>query len=307
MKACVIGGTGHIGKNLTRMLVEAGHQVTVVSSGRTPAPEGGIWASVEQVRLVYGSEGWTDVIREVGAEVIVDILQGNSPDLYEAVRDTCEHFVVCGSVWMFGLPRVVPTPEETQAPCLFEGYARRYEQMLATKARAKADGRAFTAVMPPNICGPYKIPLDGRGGRSLQVHQAHQRGEPVILPEPGNNLIGPCDAEDVARGFFCAIQSRDAAADEIFNAGSAYALTALQFIETYGEIYGVTIPVEFVSWERFEGEVLPEPGANWHFKANMCPDISKISSKVGYRPAHTPEQAMERAVKWMFDTGLLEA
>jgi nucleoside-diphosphate-sugar epimerase len=305
MRVCIIGGTGHTGKNLTTMLVEAGHDVTVVSSGRTPVPDGGVWPSVRKVQLVYGSAGWTDTIRDLQPEVIVDILQGASPELYEALRDICEHFVLCGSVWMFGLPRVVPTPAETQAPCPSEGYARRYEQMLATKARAAAEGRALTAIMCPNICGPYKIPLEGKGGRSIDVHRAHQRGEPVILPEPGNCLIGPCDAQDTARGFFCAVENREAAADQIFNVGSAYALTALQFIETYADIYGVNIPVEFVSWERFETDVLPDRGANWHFRANMCPDISPISEKIGYRPAYTPEQAMERAVKWMIDEKLL--
>lgn len=305
MKICIIGGTGHIGQNLTRMLVEAGNDVTVITSGRTQTPDDGVWKSVRKVEQKYGAEGWTDVVRDLRCEVVVDILQGDSPGLYDAVKDTCDHLVVCGSVWMFGLPRIVPTPEETQAPCLFDGYATRYEQMLATKTRAAADGKAFTAVMPPNICGPLKIPLDGKGGRDLEVHLSHQRGEPAVLPEPGHNLIGPCDAEDVARGFFCAVQNRDAAAGEIFNVGSAYALTAIQFIETYGDIYGTKIPIEFVSWREFEDDILPEIGAHWHFKANMCPDLSKISGKIGYRPAYTPEQTMERAVKWMRDEGML--
>jgi len=287
------------------MLVKAGDDVTVVSSGRTPTPEGGIWKEVKTVVQQYGAEGWTDTIRDLECEVAIDILQGDSPALYDALSDTCEHLIVCGSVWMFGLPRTVPTPDETQAPCLFDGYARRYAQMLETRERALADGKAFTAVMPPNICGPGKIPLDGKGGRGLEVHRSHQRGEPVVLPDPGNNLIGPCDAEDVARGFFCAAQNRHGASGEIFNVGSAYALTASQFIETYAGIYGVSIPVELVSWREFEQEVLPDLGANYHFKANMCPNISKITDKIDYRPAYTPEQSMERAVKWMKDEGLL--
>lgn len=304
MKVCVIGGTGHIGSHLVPMLVEVGHEVVVVSSGRTATPEDTRWKSVRTVQQSYGIEGWASAVSELRSEVVIDILQGDTPTLYKATRETCEHLIVCGSLWMFGLPRIVPTPEETQATCLFEGYDRRYEQMLQTKDRAASEGRAFTAVMPPNICGPGKIPLDGEGGRSLEVHLAHKRGERVFLPDPGNNLIGPCDAEDVARGFFCAAQNREAAANEIFNVGSAYALTALQFVETYGDIYGTAIPVELVSWREFEQEVLPDIGSNWHFKANMCPDISKIARKLGYIPAHTPEQSMERAVRWMIEGGL---
>ncbi len=306
MRVCVIGGTGHIGQHLTPMLVEAGHEVTVISSGRTPVPEGGAWDAVVAVRLGYGADGWTDTIRELRPEALIDILQGRSPELYEALRGVCAHFTVCGSLWMLGRPRVVPTPAVTQAPCPFEGYAVRYDQMQATRERAREDGVAFTAIMPPNICGPGKIPLDTRGGRSIEVHRALQRGEPVVLPEPTSNLIGPCDAADIAQAFLRAVDGRDAAADQIFNVGSAYALTMAEFVEAYAAIYGVDIPVELVSWERFVAEVAPELGANWHFQANMCPDITPLVEKLGYRPQFTPEQAMERAVRWMFDQGLLE-
>ena len=306
MKVSVIGGTGHIGKHLTGILVEEGHEVTVMTSGRTPIPEGGPWDAVRSVQMRYGAEGWTDVVAAQEPDAIVDILQSDAPGLYEALKDRCGHFVFCGSIWMFGLPRSVPTPEETQAPCLFDGYDRRYDEMQATRDLAAAEGVAFSAIMCPNICGPGKIPLECAGGRSLDVHKAHKRGDTVILPDPGHNLIGPCDAEDIARAFAGCIAHREEAAGHIFNVGSAYALTALQFVETYGEIYGVELPVELVSWERFEGEVLPQIGANWHFRANMCPDITALSSRTGYRPHYTPEETLERAVRWMFDQGLFE-
>lgn len=304
MKICVIGGTGHIGKFLVPMLVKEGHDVTVLTSGRTPLPPGPEWSSVTAVRQGYGKDEWTESIRQIRAEVLVDILQGDSPALYEAVKSTVRHFVVCGSVWMFGEPRIVPTPDEPQNPCLDPGYARRFQEMQAVKARAQADGIAFSAIMPPNICGPYKIPLDCHGGRSLEVHRAHQRGEEVVLPAPGNNLIGPCDAEDVAQGFFCAVQNREAAAGEIFNVGSAYALTAQEFVETYAQIYRVKIPIRYVGWEQYVREFFPEYGAHWHFQFHMCPDLAKIRRKLGYTPRHTPQQSMERAVQWMKDKGM---
>ncbi len=307
MRVCVIGGTGHVGSFLSTMLAEGGHQVTVASSGRTPIPSDGPWQSIDSVTIRYGAEGWLDVIRGTKPDAVVDILQGNSPALYDALKDTCGQFVVCGSLWMLGRPRVVPTPAVTQAPCLFEGYASRYAQMLQTKERAKAEGIAFTAVMPPNICGPGKIPLEGHGGRDLEVHKAHRRGERVFLPAPGNNLVGPCDAEDIARAFMLSIENPEGAADCIFNVGSTHALTAVQFVETYGDIYGSTIPVELVDWSRYETEMFPEIGANWHFQANMCPDIRPLQERLGYQPAYTPEQTMERAVRWMFDEGLFDA
>jgi len=307
MKVCVIGGSGHIGKNLVEMLVADGHEVSIVTRGRTAIPSGGKWEKVTVVKREYrrDDEEWARFIRATDAEVMIDIPGTDVPATYDAARGKCKHFIACGSVWMFGEPRVVPTPEETQTPCPFEGYAIRYRELHETRDRATRDGIAFTAIMPPNICGPYQIPLDGRGGRSIEVHRAHMRGEPVPLPEPGNTLIGPCDAEDVAQGFFLALQQREAAAGEIFNVGSAYALTALQFIEAYAQIYGVKIPIEWHAWQDYSTKVSPHLGANFHFKAHMCPDLTKISARLGYRPRYTPEETMERAVSWMRSEGLL--
>ncbi len=312
MKILIIGGTGHIGVWLSAILREEGDDVVALSRGRAPGLAGmDFRKQVKYVTLEYGkSLADGSFLALLGAEkpdVVVDILQGNIRAVLTACRTAqVSHLIACGSLWMLGRPKVVPTPETAFEYCPFPDYQERWTALSQAVAWAQIHGFAFTAILPPNICGPGKIPLDGHGGRSLEVHQAHQRGESVILPYPGTNLIGPCDAEDVARGFFCAIKNREAAAGEIFNVGSVYALTAEKFIGTYADIYGKTIPVRFASPEWYEENVLPDLGARYHFTEHMCPDIAKISSRLGYQPKYTPEETMERAVKWMFDTGLMQ-
>jgi nucleoside-diphosphate-sugar epimerase len=305
MKVLIIGGTGHIGHNLVAMFLDDGCDVVVISSGRTKLAAGVDWDRATMVQAGYGSDGWADCLRQQEADVVVDILGRDAPGVYDAVKSNCRHFLLCGSIWMFGDPRSVPTPDEPQTPSPFEEYASRYVEMLALRASAAQDGIAFTAVMPPNICGPGKVPLDGMGGRSVDVHKAHQAGKPAPLPAPGNNLIGPCDGADVAQPFFLAAQNRDAGNGEIFNVGAAYALTAKQFIETYGQIYGVTIPIEWYGWPEYAESINPSIGANFHFSANMCPDISKARTLLGYEPKYTCEETMERAVGWMRNEGIL--
>jgi nucleoside-diphosphate-sugar epimerase len=305
MSICVIGGTGHIGKNLVSMLLEDGADFTVLTSGRSPVPTGDGWDRVKRVECSYGSDEWAACLQDLAPSVLIDILGNDAPGTYQAVKSTCKHFILCGSVWMFGEPQSVPTPDETQTPCPFEGYNRRYEEMQALFKTAARDGIAYNAVMPPNICGPYKIPLDGHGGRSIEVHKAHQRGEPCPLPAPGNNLVGPCDAWDVAQGFFLSCKQPDKANGHIFNVGAPYALTSKKFIETYGEIYGTEIPIDWYGWKEYSEEIIPEFGANFHFGAHMCPDLTKIHKQLGYVPKYTPEQTMERAVDWMRAEGLL--
>jgi len=308
MKVLVIGGSGHIGKFLTPMLVERGDEVVLASRGATPVPDTDAWGKVDLRQATYSCDAaWGDFVASVGAEVVIDIIGTDVPATYEAsARGGCGHFIACGSLWMFGLPRVVPTPPQTQNPCEFDGYARRYDEMLATQNKAGAsDGPAFSAIMPPNICGPHKIPLDCSGGRSIEIHKEHMQGRPVTLPVNCNTLIGPCDAEDIARAFALAAERRNAAAGDIFNVGSAYSLPASQFVETYGQIYGVEIPIEYVSRDEYCSVVLPDAGANFHFRAHMLPDISKLRTRLGYEPRYTPEQTMRRAVDWMRREGMI--
>ena len=106
-------------------------------------------------------------------------------------------------------------------------------------------------------------------------------------------------------GFRLAVRDPDAADGEIFNVGAAYALTAPQLVAAYAEIYDTAIPIEEISWDEFLTDYMPDPGANFHFRTHMCPDISKLRTKLGYEPRYTPEETMARAVAWMREEGVL--
>lgn len=309
MNVAVLGGTGHIASALVPGLAAEGARVTAVSRGRREPVPGTLPDGARRVEAEYrrGDPAFFEAVADLDADVIVDLLGIDLPGVYDAVRGRTAHVVACGSFWMYGPPRVVPTPEETQGPCEFEAYARRWAEIRRVRERARADGVAFTAVMPSNICGPGKVPLEARGGRDPAVHRAHARGEPVALPEGCGTLVAPCDVVDVAAVFRLAVRERDAAAGEVFNAGPARALTAPAFVAAYGEIHGVEIPVTRVPGERFYSELLPDAGANYHFRAHMAPDISRAREALGYRPRHEPEEAMARAVRWMREEGILRA
>lgn len=307
MKICVIGGTGHIARFLVPMLVRDGHKVIVVSSGRKLLPEQGEWAKVEHQICPYkrADGDWQCFIRGLGTEVIIDLLGLDLPSTYKAGKGSCKQLIACGSLWMLGVPKQLPTPEVTQGPCYFSGYAQRYEEIQKIMAETQIDGIAFSAIFPPNISGPGKIPLEVRGGRDIEVHRQMVRGETVILPQYCNTAIGPCDAEDIAQAFWLAVGQSQRAAGKIFNVGASYALTAIEFVETYSAIYGVKLPIEFVDPDEFYTKIVPNLGGNYHFRTHMLPDISRLTETLGYSPKYTPEESLERAVLWMKSEGVL--
>lgn len=313
MRVIVIGGTGHIGGHLIPMLVRDGREVVVIARGQSEVPDADEWSRVRVERGSYGGDdagaGWSEFLKKVlrDGDTLIDILGADLAGTYEAAKSRgVGHVIACGSVWMLGTPRRAPYNEISQTPFWGEGYATRWKVIQDVLHRSIAgDGPLFTAILPPNISGPGKIPLETMGGRDIAVHRALAEGREVLLPEGPDVLIGPCDAEDVARPFCLAVRQPWRAAGEIFNVGSAYALTAGEFVATYGQIYGVHIPIRRVPWKQFAEQVVSDPGSRYHFEAHMCPDISKLRERLGCHPHHTPEQSLWRAVAWMRQRGLL--
>lgn len=304
MKILVVGGTGHMGNYLVPKLLENGHEVYIGSRGkRTPRDEKSL-AGAKFLVFDTSDREKISALKNENFDVIIDF-PGNAKLFWDLLGDSVGHIIACGSLWMYGYPKIIPTPEKSFDKCFAPSYALRFEQILEMQAQSGKNKAVFTAIMPPNVCGPGKIPIDQYGGRDLEYHKQMSRGEKVYLPEGPEALIGPCDAEDIASLFALAVENREKAAGQIFNVGSAYALTAGQFVQAYAEIYGVEIPVERVSWEKYITEINASQGAWWHFYASMCPDISKARKLLGYEPRYTPEQTMKRAVDWMRAEGLL--
>ena len=302
MKIFVIGGTGHVGNYLVPKLVADGHDVYVGMRGKTRTIEDGYFQGAKIITCDSSKEESLQALKAYEFDTIVDF-PGTAYGVWNALSDSIDHLVACGSLWMYGYPHVVPTPERSQDEVLFQSYAVRFEQIQEMLRQSGSRKAVFSAVMPPNICGPGKVPIDQYGGRSLERHREMLEGKVVYLPDGPECLIGPCDAEDIAQLFRLIVNHREESAGQLFNAGAAYSLSATDFVKEYGKIYGVELPIQKVSWEQYIREINPQIGNWWHFYAHMFPDITKARNLLGYSPKYTPQQTMRRAVEWMKEEG----
>ena len=304
MKILIVGGAGHVGTHLTSMLVKEGHDVAI--GGRTDRIKTN--SLLEGARFVFCDSTDDALLAELAQaekfDVVVDF-PGTAWNVWNAFKDISSHIIACGSFWMYGKPRMVPTPERFFENCFFDGYVKRYEKIVQILEEEKEHKASFTAIMPPNICGPGKIPLDTLGGRDIEVHKANMRGDMVYLPEGPEALITPCDAWDLANAFALAIAQPEKAAGQIFNIGTDYPITSTRLVEIFEEIHGVNIPITYVPWNEYIEKYNTQQGGWWHFYAHMFPDTTKARALLGYRPKYTPEETLQRAVEWMKEQQLL--
>lgn len=284
-----------MGSFLCEILRDRGHKVTIATrSGKAPA---GFDAAV-----CDASEPDTlNPLKKNEFDTVIEF-PGRVKNVYDVLGGYVNHIIGCGSLWMYGNPHVVPTPEQTQNECPFKGYAQRYADMQTMIADEKC---LFTGIMVPNVSGPGKVPLEWRGGRDVGMHTAHKNGEKLYLPDGAEALISPTDAYDLAMLFALAAENPAKSGDQFFNVGPGKSLTMTEFVNAYSDIYGSKNEIEYVSWEKYKNEISPSIGNWWHFYTHMCPDDTKAREVLGYKESFTAEQSLERAVKWMYDEKLL--
>lgn len=307
MDICIIGGTGRLGAALVPLLASESHRIMVIARGHTVRPEQNPWDQVIFQTATYRrrDRGWYRFLEGLEAEVVIDLLGIDLPGTYRALGGRVRHLVAAAPFRMYGEPRIVPTPEEMQSLPEFPDMSRRYRETIGVQHQARKDAVAFTAVVLPTVTGPGYLPPDMQGGVDIAAHKALFNGEPVRLPLGANGLVAPCDVEDVGRAFQQAVQHRDRAADELFNIGPPYAITVDTLLGLYATAFQREFPIEYVPWEEFSEQVVTRPEARYFFRTHEVPDIRKIRERLEFEPHFTPEESVERSLRWMLDRHLL--
>jgi len=307
MDICIIGGTGRIGAALIPLLAADTDHLTVVARGNTAPRDQTPWDQVTVLAATYRRRDreWYRFLEELEAEVVVDLLGIDLPGTYRALGGRVRHLIAAGPFRMYGEPGIVPTPEEMQSPPDFPDMSRRYQEMIGVQHQARKDGVAFTGLILPTVTGPGYVPPDMRGEAEIAAHKALLNGETVRLPLGTSGLVAPCDVEDVARAFRHVVRHRDRAADELFNLGPPYAITVEALLGLYATAFQTEFSIEYVTWEAFAEQVVSRPEAQYFFRTHEAPDIRKIRERLDFEPHFTPEESVERSVRWMFDQHLL--
>lgn len=315
MRIAIIGGTGHIGSYLTPMLFEAGHTVTCISRNqRQPYREHPCWKAIQYLELDRTAEeqagSFGQRVAGIGAEAVIDLTcytPSSAEQLVAALSGRVQHLLHCGTIWVHGPSSVVPTTEETPRAAFGDYGIRKMaiEKWLLDQAREQ--GLPVTILHPGHIVGPGWAPINPQANFDTGVFSALRNGEELRLPNFGMETVHHVHAEDVAQGFFRALENRQAALGESFHVVSPAAVTLRGYAEAMAAWFGRPPRLTFLPWEKWRQSTTTKDAATTedHIRHSPNCSIEKARRRLGYQPRHTSLTAVQESVTWLMDNGKL--
>ena len=316
MRTVIIGGKGHVGTYLVPRLVQAGHEVVCITRGqREPYQPHGAWKAVRQVSLDRGAEEAAGTfgarVRDLQPDIVIDMIcftRESARQLVEALRGQVQLFLHCGTLWVHGPSKVVPTTEE-QPRCPFGDYGIHKAEIEAYLLReARVNGFPAALLHPGHIVGAGWAPLNPAGHFNPQVYARIARGEELVLPNLGQETVHHVHADDVAQGFMQAIANWSSAVGESFHVVSSQALSLRGYAEAMYAWFGQTPRLSFMPWEEWRKTVSEqEASATWdHIAHSPNASIAKAQRLLGYQPRYSSLQAVQESVTWLLANGAIK-
>ena len=312
MRVVVIGGTGHVGSYLVPRLLQAGHEVVVVSRGlRAPYSDGPLWNKVEWVTVERaGAEKagtFGVMIRDLQPQVVFDMLcyhLDSVRQLVEALDGQVVRFLHCGTVWVHGYPVEVPMQESAprRPICTYGANKVAVEEYLL--GLAKAGRFPATVIHPGHIVGEGWIPLNPQGNFNPAVYEALAHGDEVTLPHLGLETLHHVHADDVAQLFELAFDQWSRAVGESFFAVSPAALTFRGFAESVADWFEKSANLRFLPLEAWTKTMSPQDAdaAYGHLSHGTNCSPQKAMARLGYAP-RSSLVAVRESVDWLIAHG----
>jgi nucleoside-diphosphate-sugar epimerase len=312
----VIGATGHIGTYLVPRLVQAGHEVTVVSRGAAkPYRSGPLWDQVRRVELDRGAceaaGTFGSAIAGLGADIVVDLIcftPASSSQLADALEGNVDQLIHIGTIWTHGASEIVPTPESAVKRPFGEYGINKAAIEKDLLRRAHRRGFPVSIVHPGHIVGPGWPPLNPAGHFNPAVFSTIAQGKPLVLPNFGLETIHHVHADDVAQVIIGIINNPAAANGESFHAVSSGALTLRYYAEAMYRWFGHEPNLSFAPYDHWAAEQdEAEAKATWeHIARSPNCSIDNAKRLLGYTPRYSSLEAVQEAVEWLIEDGQVQ-
>jgi 2-alkyl-3-oxoalkanoate reductase len=315
-RVVVTGSTGMLGGNLTGFLADRGYDVLGVDL-RPPATD----RTAHQVADVRDTERMTALLAGADAvvhcasalpshpaEVIQDVIvRGARGVLTASRRAGVARIVHISSTSVYGLPAVVPTPEDhPREPVDTYGRAKTEAEELAEKVRA--DGHCVTIVRPKTFLGP------GRMGLFAMLFEWAEEGRNFPVLGSGNARIQMLAIEDLVAAVAGVLSAPEEAANDTYNIAAADFGTLRSDFQAVLDMAGhgkrvVSLPQRpaLATLRLLErARLSPVYGRLLHkLTADSYVSVDKARDRLGFAPALSNVDAITRTFAWWRDAGVV--
>ncbi|HHY51335.1 MAG TPA: NAD(P)-dependent oxidoreductase [Alphaproteobacteria bacterium] len=312
-RVIVIGGSGHVGTYLIPRLVAAGHQVVNVSRGERSAYRSHpAWAAVEQVAIDRAADEKAGTFaRKIAAlepEIVVDMIcftLESAQHLVAALRGRVQHFLHCGTIWVYGHNTAVPATEDQPLNPFGEYGTQKAAIETWLLDEARRNGFPATVFRPGHIVGEGWAPLNPAGHFNTAVFARIARGEELALPNFGLETVHHVHADDVAQMVMRIIANWNASVGEAFNTVSPQAVNLRGYAEHMFRWFGKVPQISYQPYHVWRTSQTPEEAqATWeHISRSPSHSIEKARRLLGYEPRYSSLAAVEEAVNWLIGKG----
>jgi nucleoside-diphosphate-sugar epimerase len=245
-------------------------------------------------------------------DIVIDMISFTLPStrqLVEALRGRVQHFLHCGTVWVYGHNTTIPSTEDEP----LNGIGEYGSQKAAIEAwllgEARRTGFPATVFRPGHIVGPGWTPLNPAGHFNNGVFSQIARGDQLTLANFGMETVHHVHADDIAQLVMGAIANRSAAAGEAFNAVSPQAVNLKGYATAMYRWFGREPKLSFEPYDTWKLRQKPDDAqATWeHIFRSPSHSVAKAERLLGYRPRYSSLAAVQEAVTWLIEHGQVEA
>lgn len=302
----MIGGTGNISSEVTKLLVSFGHGVTLLNTGKHPVPDGCRHVKADRFNLPEFESAVGEAVKKSSFDAAIDFMAFKPEHCradYEALRGRVAQYIFISSATVYAKPHTkLPITEETPRGNPFWPYAQ--DKTACEEYLESVHGHDFpvTVVRPSHTFGKTWIPspINSHG---FTVAARILAGKEFIIHDKGESLWTLTAASDFARAFVGLVGNKSAAG-EAFHITSDEALSWNKIYKHIGAALGakainpVHIPTPFIieQYPDARGMLLGDKAENALF------DNSKIKRFVpGFKCEKSFSDAIRESAAWFME------